>query len=193
MVQQVALEIPEKIIAGLLSGDYIQYGGVVRDTAGKLVALLKEVPLPKAKNYKTLAIGLGAVAVVSVAGLVFLAIKNNKDKKKEEVIIPECVEKYNKSLCIYLEAVRNGKLDITTINGLISDLDTLKENYDNGKITIEFSTEQLDTLLNLVFDYTKKLAEANAVKLNEIAAGDNTIIGLRHYLEVQKQIFEQVA
>jgi hypothetical protein len=38
VVQQVALEIPDKILQGLLSGDYIQHGGVVRDTAGRLEA-----------------------------------------------------------------------------------------------------------------------------------------------------------
>jgi len=67
-----------------------------------------------------------------------------------------------------------------------------------AKINIDFSTEQLNTLINLIFDYTRKLAEANSVELNELeepvfVSVDNTISNLHRYLEVQKQIFEKVA
>lgn len=114
--------------------------------------------------------------------------KNRKSKQITAPDMSKCVEDYNSSLCAYLEAVRNGKLDIDTITCLMSNLDDIKENYDSGKITIDFSTEQLDTLVNLVFDYTRKLAEANSVEINELkkpvsASADNTIIDLRRYLK----------
>jgi hypothetical protein len=82
--------------------------------------------------------------------------------------MPKRVENCNASLSAYLEAFRNEKLDADIVNRLISDLDAVKENFDSGKITIDFSTEQLDALVKLVVDYTRKLAEAHSVELSEL-------------------------
>ena len=78
------------------------------------------------------------------------------------------------------------------------DLDSIKDNYDGGKIRIDFSTEQLDALVNLVFDYTRKLEKVSSVEMSELeepipASGDKTMIDLRNYLEAQKRIFEKVS
>jgi len=126
------------------------------------------------------------------------AMKPSKNKKSAVPKMPKCVVDFNNSLCVYLEAVRNGNLDMDTITGLMSDLDEVKENYDSGKINIDFSTGQLNTLINLIFNYTRELAEANFVELNGLeepisAHKDNTIVNLQYYLEFQKQIFEKVS
>ena len=47
MIIQPTFYIPPDIAAGLLSGEFIRYGGVVRDAAGRLVTHLKEVSIPK--------------------------------------------------------------------------------------------------------------------------------------------------
>lgn len=204
-VIQPLFEISNEAIAGILVGELIRHGGVVYYATGGIFEHLKDVSLPempKAKglNYKYLAIGLGVVVVVTAAavGTIRLIKSKKANNKNVGTETPKCVEDYNASLCAYLEAVRNGKLNINTIDRLISDLDYIKENYDCGKIKIEFSIEQLDTLINLIFDYTRKLAEANLVELSDIkepviASGDSTIIDLRYYLDFQKQIFEKVA
>jgi hypothetical protein len=72
------------------------------------------------------------------------------------------------------------------------------KNNENGTISIDFSAEQLNTLVTLVFDYTRKLAEVNAVELNELnepiaVSTNDTIISLQRYLKIQKRIFEKVA
>lgn len=149
------------------------------------------------KKNKYIAIGFGVVTVV-VGGIVFYAIKSSKNKKSAKTKMPKCVVDFNNSLFAYLEAVREGNLDMDAITGLISDLDEIKKNQDSGNINIDFSTEQLNTLINLIFDYTRKLAEANSVKLSGLeepvsASVDNIIVNLQHYLKVQKQIFEKVA
>lgn len=210
-VIQVAYEIPEATYAGLLTGQLKRFGSVVRDHRG-IIGHLDEVPISEQdygssrlpivkvlKNHKNIAIGIGVVTVVAVAGgLVLGAMKSSKNKKNAEPKMPKCVVDFNNSLCVYLEAVRNGNLDIETIRGLISDLGDVKENYYSGKINIDFSTGQLNTLMDLIFNYTRKLAEANSVEFNGLeepisASADNTIVNLQHYLEVQKQIFEKVS
>jgi hypothetical protein len=207
-IQQVVFEIPTNIMERLLTGEYNRFGGIVRDSAGHIIEHLKEVPIPEKirqsgissvtkvlKNPKVIIVlGLGVV----VAGGIAYVMKA-RDKKQSTVLeMQKCIENYNASFCAYLEAVRRGSLDVNIINSLISDLDDIKENNDGGKINIDFSTEQLEILANLVFDYTRKLAEANSVELDELKepmsiSADTTILDLRHYLQVQKQIFERVA
>lgn len=204
---QVPMEVSEATYAGLLVGVYERTGGVVRNH-GKIIEHLKDtriseqdyksggLSIAKAfKKHKYIVIGLG---VVTVGGIMFYAIKTSKNKKNTKPKMPKCVVDFNNSLFTYLEAVRNGNLDMDNITGLISDLDEIKKSHDSGKINIDFSIEQLNTLINLIFDYTRKLAEANSVELNELeepvfVSADNTISNLHCYLEVQKQIFENVA
>lgn len=204
---QVAYDIPEKF-SGLLVGELTRFGSVVRDHGG-IVGHLNEVPIPKQnydidefniakiiKEHKAIAIGLGVVTIMAVAGgIVLKTINSRKNKMNTEHEIPKCVAEFNGALYVYLEAVRDGNLDMDIITALITYLNEIKENYDSGKINIDFSTGQLNTLIDLIVGYTKKLAEANYVELNEfeeIASGftGNTIINLQRYLEVQKQIFE---
>ena len=213
IIIQPAFEIPLDIAERLATGELIRYGGVIRDAAGRLVTHLKEVQLPtsneqtimsKIANALTTSKGKAAVAiglgVVVVGGVAFWVV-GKKIKKKQLAVLEmaKSIESYNASLCAYLDAIRNRSVDINIIDNLISDLDNIRVNGENGKISIVFSPEQLDTLVNLVFDYTKKLAEANSYSLLEEikkpspASTDNAITGLRHYLEVQKRIFEKTA
>jgi hypothetical protein len=198
IIQPKAFIIPDEIWNKLLSGDLIQFGGVVRDTSGRIVTHLKEVPLPKVRDYKNYAIGLGVVAVLAVTGLVIVTIKTANDKKKADRIEPKCVSDYNVSLATYLDAIKNRRVDTDCIARLIADLDTLKELCADGKISIEFSLEQLKDLLNLVYNYTKELAEVNNIELHELTAPNisieqDNITNLHYYLNIQKQIFEKSA
>lgn len=195
-IQQVAFEIPDDIFLKLSSGEYIRYGGVVRDAAGKVVTHLKDIPMSKPKDYKNIVIGLGVVTILSVTGLVYVAIKSNRNKKEILSEEPKCVADYNISLCTYLDAIRTGNLDVLTINNLISALDLIKENYDRGTIKIDFSTEQLETLIDLASEYTNKLADANSFELSELgiplsSMDKSTIDDFKYYLEAQKHIFEK--
>jgi hypothetical protein len=208
MIQQVAFEIPLELTEKLLSGDYVRYGGVVRDAAGHIVRHLKEIPLP-VQDESVLAKALAAIkkpksiiligiGIVVVGGIVFLVEQNKKKRNSDILEVPQCVDNYNNALCAYLQAIRNAELNLDIINSLISALDEIRENFDGGKISIEFSMEQLDTLVNLVFDYTQKLAEANSVEFTEVQktetmTAENAVVGLRYYLDLQKQIFESAA
>ncbi|HRX93798.1 MAG TPA: hypothetical protein P5158_06780 [Chitinophagaceae bacterium] len=208
MIIQPAFEISEEAFAGLVSGELIRYGGVIYRKSGGIFEHLKDVSLPEQssgilekvvnavkKPKNIVLIGLG---VVIMGGIVYFTGKNRKRKAIDVSEMPTCVENYNNALCDYLEAIHNSALNLDTINTLILALDDIKENFDSSRINIDFSAEQFDMLVNLVFDYTQKLAEANSIKYNEqkepvLAFADNAVIGLRRYLEVQKQIFENAA
>ena len=208
MIVQPTFYIPPEIAAGLLSGDFIRYGGVVRDTAGRLVVHLREVPTPEnaveevakraAASIKNpwVAVAAGALILVAVGGAVVLAVKSQKKDAKPEV--PECVKQYNGSLRTYLEAIRAGRLDVETIDRLIADLDAVMAYAEVSDTAVAFSAEQLETLTKIVIEYTTRLAEANEIVLDEpepVAAGaeGNVVVDLRRYLEVQRRIFDEAA
>lgn len=208
MIIQPNLYIPPEIEAGLINGDLFRNGGVIRDhSTGSIVRHLEEVPGPVnsqeavgrvAVNLKRpgVIITVAALSVVALGATALIAARRQKQTDKPEV--PECVENYNASLRAYLEAVREGSLDADIISQLIFDLDAVKAYSVNGSIAIYFSTKQPGTLVNLVVDYTRKLAEANSVELNELqgqapTSGSDVVVDLRRYLEVQRKIFTRAA
>jgi hypothetical protein len=195
-IQPVNFYIPPEIQAGLNSGDLTRYGGVVRNSMGHIVEHLVEVPVTvgsqeavkriaaSLKN-RWVIIGLGTVAVGG--GIALRAVTKRKQTRK-------CVESYNASLGAYLEAVRDGDLDAGIISRLISDLDAVQTYSVNGSVTVDFSTAQAETLVNLVVDFTRELAEANSVELNELedlgpTAENDVVVDLCRHLEAQRQIF----
>lgn len=208
VIVQPTFYIPPDIATGLLSGDFIRHGGVVRDTAGRLVTHLKEISAPEkaveevAKRADTsiknhwVVLGVGVLTLVAVGGGVVLAVKKrNKDVQPE---VPECVQNYNESLRAYLEAIRTGSLDADIIDRLIADLDAVRAYGEEYDTTVAFSAEQLATLTNAVVEYTSKLAEVNAIELDEpeLPTEDSeggVVVDLRRYLEVQKRIFDEAA
>ena len=50
MIQQVAFDVPKEIALGLASGEYVQYGGVVRDAAGHIVKHLEPADVSNDAN-----------------------------------------------------------------------------------------------------------------------------------------------
>ena len=72
-----------------------------------------------------------------------------------------------------------------SINRLMDALDEFKQNKNYEKIKIELTTEELNVLVNRIYEYTIKLASENAVELtdDELRSSDNTILNLQNYLK----------
>ncbi|MDQ3631438.1 MAG: hypothetical protein M3417_09295 [Actinomycetota bacterium] len=206
---QVPLEIPDDIYARVLTGEYARVGGVVRDHGGQLVKLLDDAsPIDDAqeaakgsiakvlRNRTAVAATAGGAAVVGIA-LGVVAYRAKRKTKAAQLVLPTCVENYSDSLAAYLEAARHGSLGAEIIDRLIADLDAVKAESDSGTITIEFSPEQSETLVGIVAGHTRKLAEANERELSNLPEPADTqgatIIELRPYLEVQRDLFSQAA
>ncbi|WP_067800326.1 hypothetical protein [Actinomadura formosensis] len=207
MLSQSTFIIPPEIEAGLLSGDLIQYGGIVRNQLGQIVKHLKEVQLPVSneaaaarvaavlKNPRVFIPTLVVGAAVIAGGAAFATAR-----KRKKAAVPECVERYNASLGTYLEAVHEGRLEADIIDQLISALDAVVAYSDeNGdSISLDFSTEQAAMLVQIVVDSTRQLAVENSIDLSELeeeapASESGTVVDLRRYLEVQKKLFTDAA
>jgi hypothetical protein len=134
--------------------------------------------------------GLATLAVVGTATAAVAIVRKRKGA------LPECVKNYNDSLRAYLEAVRDQSLDTEIIGRLIADLGAVKAYSENGNITVDFSAaEQSETPVQVVIDYTRQLAQANSIDLDESTptSTDAPVVDLRRYLEVQWRIFNDAA
>ena len=213
-IKQTAFAIPDIIQAGVNEGTLTITGGIVRDSAGRIVKHLDEVDIPFEKiergvkqvlnvakdNKLIVAVGIGVVLAVG-AGVGY-GISHFKKKKSANIETqdetPVCVTEYNKSMSNYLSAVKEGAVNSEVLNDLLDKLDTLRENSLEGLVHISFSVELLETLTNHIKEFTLNLAELNnfATTQNIIArehSNQDKLGEIRDYLEVQRLIFSKAA
>lgn len=203
-IVQDAYYIPDDIATGLATGLYRRIGSVVRyaigPNKGQIVKHLEPLELQLPKHAR----GLGYKAiefmqhhkkgVVVTAGMAVLGAGvwgYTKWKKRE----PKALAKFRGALKVYIDAIRNGNMDISKINDLMISLDEMKVHKDYEKISIQLTAEELEVLVNRIHDYTVKLALDNSVSLkeDELNMNGGAIITLQSYLKVQKKIFEDAA
>ncbi len=196
-------DIPPIFEAALAKGEVVQYGGILRDAATKqIVKHLKPADLPVESPTEAVAqvaaslknpwaIG-GGILILAVGGGIAVAVAARRNR------VRALVERYNMSLIAYLEAARDGNLDEDMLAKLVGALDSVAELSKAGQIKVVHSAEQVTALLKFASDYTRSLAEANSVNLTEalneeLTVGGGSVVDLRHYLEVQRQIFRRAA
>lgn len=204
-IVQEAFDIPADIMTKLLTGEYRRIGGVVRyaigPKKGQIVKHLDPVDLKAVEqaqgfeakalqfaknNKKGLFIGAAITGVAATGGYIYYKLKTRE---------PAVITDFQSKLRIYIDEIRNGNLKLDTIIDLMAALDVLKQHKDYEKYSIALSTDDLDVLVNRIYDYTIKLAENNDVELaeKERSHSDNSILNLQNYLKVQKRIFEEAA
>lgn len=206
-IVQDAYNLTDDILTKILTGEYRRIGSVIRyatgPNKGQIVKHLKPVRMEVAqqaqglgakaiqfaKNNKKALIIVGIGTGIAAAGFgIYYKIKNHE---------PEVVAKFRASLKTYINGIRKGNLSVDLINDLMTCLENLKKHKDYEKISIQLSTEELDVLVNRIFDYTEKLAKDNSIELSEDELNrqisDGTILNLQRYLKAQKRIFETAA
>ena len=204
-VIQEAFYIPPDIATGLATGLYRRLGGVVRyaigPNKGQIVKHLDPVDIPKAdeaagllakavqfaKNNKKVTLIGGAVVVVVGGGTaLYFGIKNHE---------PVVVKEFKKALAEYVEAIRNGEMDLETIETLMTALETMRQHKNFDKFSIKLSAEDIDVLVGRIYEYTIKLAEDNEYvwEAKEIDNSESPILNLQKYLKVQREIFSSAA
>ena len=203
-IVQDVFDIPDDIATGLATGLYRRIGSVVRYASGpnkgQIVKHLKPVDMKTAEG----AMGVGGKAlqfikqhkkgtIIVFAGAAVIgtgAWIYNKAKSYE----PKVVTEFRVALRVYIDAIREGNMDVDKIDRLMSSLEELKKRKDYDKISILLTTEELE-----VYEYTIKLADDNNVvlttnELNTVAMKNaGTIINLQSCLKAQKKIFEKCA
>lgn len=211
MIQQVAFDIPKEIALGLASGEYVQYGGVVRDAAGHIVKHLEPVDVSNdvnkaiqvtaqaiqlAKENKKTAIGVLAVAGVAAAGGAVYAGVTHLQHKKEERARKTAMDDFNAAFSEYLKAFGNSELTVEKIDELENAISALSGS-EKG-CTIEIESEQFKSLVKSVRDYTERLSKANSAKSSNVVfklfeKKPNDISGLKECLATQREILTQAA
>lgn len=189
-IVQVFLNIPDEIMTKISTGENKIFGGEVRNNKGHIVKLLRPVSKLEATlyygwKYRDTLFMVGKLGMVGVKSYI-------KSKNKQE---PDVVVKFREALKIYLNAVRNGALTMEIISDVMEHLGELKMQPNFEKINTALSMEELDVLLNRMFEYTKKLAAENAIELTSLeketpSQSVNPINNLQRCLETQKRIFE---
>lgn len=208
-VVQDAFYIPDDIATGLATGLYRRIGSVVRYAVGphkgQIVKHLKPIDLKvteeaqgigvKALQFvkehkKGTIITVAAAAIVGTGAFVYSKVKNHE---------PKVVTEFRTALRVYIDAIREGNMDIDIINNTMDALEELKQHKNYEKISIQLATENLEVLVGRIYEYTIKLAKDNDVELpeDELRASHaktvGTIINLQDYLKAQKRIFEATA
>lgn len=211
MIQQVAFDVPKEIALGLASGEYVQYGGVVRDAAGHIVKHLEPADVSNdvnkaiqvaaqaiqlAKENKKTAIGVLAVAGVAAAGGAVYAGVTHLQHKKEERARKTAMDDFNAAFSEYLKALGNSELTVEKIDELENAISALSGS-EKG-CTIEIESEQFKSLVKSVRDYTERLSKANSAKSSNVVfklfeKKPNDISGLKECLATQREIFTQAA
>lgn len=208
-IVQDVFDIPDDIATGLAMGLYRRIGSVVRyavgPNKGQIVKHLKPVDMKAAEE----AMGIGEKALrfakvhkkgtiitiavatsVGTAAFIYNKVKNHE---------PKVVTEFREALRVYIDAIREGSMDIDKIDKLMAALEELKKHKDYEKISIQFTTEELEVLVDRIYEYTIKLAQDNDVELasDELNTAEmknsGTIINLQNYLRAQKKIFGAVA
>ena len=209
VVIQHAYVIQDDIYSRMLTGELVRTGGVVRHRTSMQIVkhLMDASPIDGVeeaartsiakilRNPRYILIGLSVVAVVAtVRAKAYLATRETKAAQPE---LPTSVENGSASLAAYLEAARHGSLDAEIIDRLIAYLEAVKAESDSGTITLSVLTEQWETLAGIVADHTRALAEANQLELSNLPEPANaqgaTIIELRPYLEIQRELFSRAS
>ncbi|EFM39657.1 hypothetical protein HMPREF0379_0587 [[Eubacterium] yurii subsp. margaretiae ATCC 43715] len=208
-IAQDVFFIPDDIDTGLATGVYSRIGSVVRwaigPNKGQIVKHLKSIDLLATEQAQ----GVGVKAlqfvkqhkkgtIIAVAGAATVGTGvwvYNKVKNLESKVVKE----FRAALRVYIEAIRNGKMDVEKINNLMDRLDALKAHKDYSKISIQLTTEELEILVGQIYDYTIRLTEDNNISLTDEerifskSKSSDSIINLQSYLRTQKRIFEEVA
>lgn len=211
MIQQVAFDVPKEIALGLASGEYVQYGGVVRDAAGHIVKHLEPADVSNdankamqvaaqaiqlAKENKKAAIGVLAVAGVAAAGGAVYAGVTHLQHKKEERARKTAMDDFNAAFSEYLKALGNSELTVEKIDELENAISALSGSKKG--CTIEIESEQFKSPVKSVRDYTERLSKANSAKSSNVVfklfeKKPTDISGLKECLATQREILTQAA
>ena len=195
LIVQPKIGFSEATRKGLLEGEYIRTGGVVRNKSTmQIVEIGKDImDKPNKKIFTFKNIGIAALFV----GVIILAYKGGKylykvikNENKNENLENEIIINQNELTNDYINEIQTGTLDKETLINLILNFKKIIDAKNKGLI-IKIDIEKFNELLNILDKYTNELAKANNIDLNiDTMNNDDYLLDCVKYLECQKQIFE---
>ena len=199
-VMNVNLVLDDATYAGVKAGIY-ELGGLVKNADNKRVK--KHLPtvvdatkegaakaIDMIREHKKGLLVIGGVLIVggAVAGAVTYISQKDKIKAKK---------KFGETLEVYLNAAKEGTLNSNLIDDLLASIEIVSKFSKDGAVPINLTSKQLYSLFNSIYDFTKRMADANNVTTKGIKApsklSKSKILDLQNYLVMQKQILDNAA
>lgn len=198
-VVNVNLVLDEATYKGVMAGA-LELCGMVKDQKHRVRKHLPTVfdsakegaakAIDIVRNHKKELIIVGGLVIVGGVVVGTMSYFTQKEKRLAK-------KQFGKSLQVYLNAAQNGELTVDVLDSLISDLEALSKFYKGEEIPLNISTKNLTALLNSIYDYTQQFAQANNINVYDIRAPrrfkKNTILDMKQYLTVQKEILTKAA
>ena len=171
-VLNVNLVLDDATYAGVKAGIY-ELGGLVKNADNKRVK--KHLPtvvdatkegaakaIDMIREHKKELFVVGGVLIVggAVAGAVTYISQRDKIKAKK---------KFGETLEIYLNAAQEGALTSNLVDDLLVSIENISKFSKDGVVPINLTSKQLYSLFNSIYDFTKRMAEANNVNTKGIA------------------------
>ena len=199
-IMNVNLVLDDATYAGVKAGLY-ELGGLVKNADNKRVK--KHLPtvvdatkegaakaIDMIREHKKGLLVIGGVLIVggAVAGAVTYISQKDKIKAKK---------KFGETLEVYLNAAKEGTLTSNLIDDLLASIEIVSKFSKDGAVPINLTSKQLYSLFNSIYDFTKRMADANNVTTKGIKApsklSKSKILDLQNYLVMQKQILDNAA
>lgn len=199
-VMNVNLVLDDATYAGVKAGIY-ELGGLVKNADNK--RLKKHLPtvvdatkegaakaIDMIREHKKGLLVIGGVLIVggAVAGAVTYISQKDKIKAKK---------KFGETLEVYLNAAKEGTLTSNLIDDLLASIEIVSKFSKDGAVPVNLTSKQLYSLFNSIYDFTKRMADANNVTTKGIKApsklSKSKILDLQNYLVMQKQILDNAA
>ena len=199
-VMNVNLVLDDATYAGVKAGIY-ELGGLIKNADNKRVK--KHLPtvvdatkegaakaIDMIREHKKGLLVIGGVLIVGGAVVGAVTYISQKDKIKAK-------KKFGETLEVYLNAAKEGTLTSNLIDDLLASIEIVSKFSKDGAVPINLTSKQLYSLFNSIYDFTKRMADANNVTTKGIKApsklSKSKMLDLQNYLVMQKQILDNAA
>ena len=199
-VMNVNLVLDDATYVGVKSGIF-ELCGLVKDADNKRIK--KHLPtvvdatkegaakaIDMIREHKKGLFIIGGVFIVggAIAGAVTYISQKDKIKAKK---------RFGEALENYLNTAQEGVLTSNLIDDLLESIEGVSKFSKDGSVPLNLTSKQLYSLFNSIYDFTKRMADANNVNTKGIKVPNklskNKIVDLQNYLFMQKQILDNVA
>lgn len=198
-VVNVNLVLDDATYAGVKAGA-LELCGMVKDQGHRIKKHLptvvdaakeeaaKAIDIVREHKKGLLIIGCVVACSGAIAGTATYLTQKDRQKAKRQL---------GNSFQQYIDAAQAGTLTTEILDALMNDLDNVSKWSKDDTIPLDLSAKQLSALFFSIYDYTKRMAEANSIDIGSIKAPEhfkkNTIVDLQGYLRIQKGILSGAA